>query len=205
MNNQENIKIFSKWSRLYDIFFGSNIFNKQRKKAIDLLELQSRDNVLLIGIGTGEDLKFIPKGVKVTGIDITDDMLDIAQKKAIKLGIKDIEIIKMDGQNLEFSEDTFDAIVLNMILAVIPDGNKCLKESERVLKANGKIVVFDKFLQENRESNIFRSLINKITIKLGTDINRKFLEIKEGTNLKVIKDLKSIFGGMYRIILLKKI
>ncbi len=204
MNNETNVKIFSNWSKLYDIFFGSKIINKQREIAVNLLRLKENNKVLLIGIGTGEDLKFIPKDVKVTGIDITDEMLVIARSKGKNLGIMNLEIINMDGENLDFTDETFDAIVMNMILAVIPDGNKCLKEAERVLKHDGKIVIFDKFLDEDKKAGVLREVLNKITTNLGTDINRRFSEIMRGTSLKIIEDRESILKGMYRIILLQR-
>ncbi|WP_432666980.1 methyltransferase domain-containing protein [Wukongibacter baidiensis] len=204
MNNEKNIKIFSKWSKLYDIFFGSKIINKQREKAINLLRLQENDRVLLIGIGTGEDLKFLPKDVKVTGIDITDEMLEITRNKGENLGINNLEIINMDGQNLDFTNESFDAIVLNLILAVIPDASKCLREAERVLKPDGKIVIFDKFLEADKKVGVFREILNKITTSLGTDINRRFSEIMKDTNLKITEERESMLRGMYRIILLQK-
>ncbi|MFT9493988.1 class I SAM-dependent methyltransferase [Anaerosolibacter sp.] len=204
MDNSSNIRIFSTWSKIYDIFFGSKFINKQRKIAIELLAVKPGDKVLLIGIGTGEDLRFLPERVKVVGVDITEKMLLIAKQKAEILGMKDYEILNMDGQNLKMEDNTFDAVILNMILAVIPDGNQCLQEAHRVLKPSGRIVVFDKFLQENKGENIFRILLNKITERLGTDINRRFSDIMGDVELEVIEDRKSIFGGMYRIILLGK-
>lgn len=150
-------------------------------------------------------MKFIPKGVKVVGIDITEPMLEITRRKAKYLGFEDAEILIMDGQNLNIESNTFDAVILNMILAVIPDGNQCLREASRVLKHDGKIVIFDKFLQEEKEPNILRIFLNKITVRLGTDINRKFSDILNGIDLKVKENRKSILGGMYRIILLSKV
>ncbi|MDF2548224.1 MAG: hypothetical protein K0R93_3122 [Anaerosolibacter sp.] len=204
MDNSSNIRIFSTWSRIYDIFFGSKFINKQRKIAIELLAVKPGDKVLLIGIGTGEDLKFLPEGVKVVGVDITEKMLLIAKQKSEILGMKDYEILNMDGQNLKMEDNTFDAVILNMILAVIPDGNQCLQEAHRVLKPGGRIVVFDKFLQEDKGENIFRILLNKVTVRLGTDINRRFSDIMGKIELEVMEDRKSILGGMYRIILLGK-
>jgi ubiquinone/menaquinone biosynthesis C-methylase UbiE len=204
MDNSSNIRIFSTWSKIYDIFFGSKFINKQRKIAIELLAVKPGDKVLLIGIGTGEDLKFLPEGIKVVGVDITEKMLLIAKQKAEILGIEDAEILNMDGQKLKIDDNTFDVVILNMILAVIPDGNQCLQEARRVLKSGGRIVVFDKFLQEDKGENIFRILLNKVTVRLGTDINRRFSDIMGDIDLEVIEDRKSILGGMYRIILLGK-
>nr|WP_051356205.1 methyltransferase domain-containing protein [Clostridium intestinale] len=169
-----------------------------------MLNLKNEDKILFVGIGTGEDLRFIPEGIGVTGVDITNEMLDIARKKARELGLKEAKIINMDGQNLDFEEDTFDYVVLNLILSVIPNANKALKEAYRVLKPGGKVAVFDKFLDERKDPNILRRLLNSITRSLGTDINRRFSDMLDRVNLKVIEEKNSILGGRYRIIILQK-
>lgn len=204
MNNQRNKKIYRRWAGLYDKFFGSDYINKQRKLEISMLNLKEGDKVLFIGIGTGEDLKFLPKGVDIVGVDITDEMLDIARKKAEKLNLKGAQILNMDGENLDFEDNSFDVVVLNLILSVIPDGHKCLSEAYRVLKPGGKIAIFDKFLEENRKPNFIRRFLNNITKWMGTDINRRFSDIAHNIDFRVKEVKASILGGMYKIIILQK-
>jgi ubiquinone/menaquinone biosynthesis C-methylase UbiE len=198
------MQIYRRWARFYDKFFGSAFINKQREAEISMLGLKPGDKVLFIGIGTGEDLRFVAQGVSVTGIDITEEMLDVAREKVPKIGLKDAKIFNMDGQNLEFDGNKFDYVVLNLVLSVIPDGHRCLSEAYRVLKPRGKIAIFDKFLEDKKEPNVMRKLFNNITKSLGTDINRKFSDILGSISLKVIEERKSILGGMYRIIILQK-
>lgn len=204
MNNFENMQIYRRWSKVYDKFFGSSYINKQREAEILMLNLKAGDSVLFIGIGTGEDLRFIPEGVNVTGIDITEEMLSVAREKAQTFGLRSVKILNMDGQNLDFDGNQFDYVVLNLILSVIPDGHRCLSEAYRVLKPGGKIAVFDKFIEDKKDPNFARKLLNNITKSLGTDINRKFSDILGSLSLKVIEERKSILGGMYRIIVLQK-
>jgi phosphatidylethanolamine/phosphatidyl-N-methylethanolamine N-methyltransferase len=204
MNNSNNKKIYKRWAGIYDKFLGSKYINKQRELEISMLNFRRGDSVLFIGIGTGEDLKYIPEGVCVTGIDITEEMLNVARKKAENLDIKNLTILNMDGQNLEFNNNEFDYVVLNLILSVIPDGHKCLSEAHRVLKKDGKIAIFDKFLEDKSKANLLRKLLNKITTSLGTDINRQFIDILGNIKLRIVEEQRSILGGMYRIIILKK-
>lgn len=204
MNNFENMRIYRRWSKVYDKFFGSSYINKQREAEMLMLNLKAGDSVLFIGIGTGEDLRFIPEGVNVTGIDITEEMLSVAREKAQTFGLRSVKTLNMDGQNLDFDGNQFDYVVLNLILSVIPDGHRCLSEAYRVLKPGGKIAVFDKFIEDKKDPNFARKLLNNITKSLGTDINRKFSDILGSLSLKVIEERKSILGGMYRIIVLQK-
>lgn len=204
MNNSSNRKIYKTWARVYDKLFCSRYFNSQRKLELSMLNIKNGDKVLLVGVGTGEDLRFIPRNAKITAVDITDKMLHIAKSKAEELGFIDYDILNMDGENLEFEDNSFDFVVLNLILSVIPDGNKCLKEAYRVLKKNGKIGIFDKFIEDHSKPNLFRRLFNKITKILGTDINRRFSDILGNIKLRIIDEKKSILGGAYVIIILQK-
>lgn len=204
MNNFSNKKIYRRWARFYDKLFGSSFINKQREAEISMLGLIPGDKVLFIGIGTGEDLRFVPQGVSVIGVDITEEMLNVAKVKAQERGLKDWEIFNMDGQNLEFEGNQFDFVVLNLILSVIPDGHKCLQEALRVLKPNGMVAIFDKFLDEDKNPTFLRRTLNSVTMNLGTDINRRFSDISKDSNFRIIDEKESILDGMYKIILLQK-
>lgn len=110
----------------------------------------------------------------------------------------------MDGQQLNFPDEQFDKIILHLILAVIPDPVKTIKEAERVLKPGGKIAVFDKFLDKDQQPSLLRKLINIITRALFTDINRRITDIIPGTELEIIHEEKADFGGTFKIIILQK-
>ncbi|MEZ4981223.1 MAG: methyltransferase domain-containing protein [Saprospiraceae bacterium] len=105
---------------------------------------------------------------------------------------------------LEFPDDHFDAVILHLILAVIPDPVKCLKEAERVLKPGGKIAVFDKFVPEGEKSGLLREFLNFFLKILATSVNRDINEIVKHTNLQKEKDRPAAWSGLFRLILLKK-
>lgn len=82
------------------------------------------------------DLPYLIGDYQITAIDLTPAMLNQLQIRAAKLEMN-INILEMDGQNLQFENNSFDCVILNLILAVIPDPKKCIAEAERVLKFNG--------------------------------------------------------------------
>lgn len=90
-----------------------------------------------MGAGTGADLPFIPATVQITAVDITQVMLQRLRQRATSLGMT-VDVQVMDGQALEFSSEQFDAVILHLILAVIPDPIACIREVERVLKPGGR-------------------------------------------------------------------
>jgi len=185
----------------YDLL--GRIFSASRNKSISQLQLKPGDNILLIGAGTGLDLEYFPKDCLITATDITPAMIKATIHRNKKLGLN-LKALVMDGQTLSFPPESFDAIVLHLILAVIPDPVLCLKEAERVLKPGGKIVVFDKFVPTNQMVSILRKLLNLITNLVASDITRDIETIAGQTRLTIESDIPADLGGNFRILLLSK-
>lgn len=200
MKNSTNITKYRLLAPIYDLFFGP-FFTKERKRAIGLLNMHPGDKILLAGIGTGQDLPLLQKDCLIIGIDISDTMLDRAKEKAKNRNAK---LLNMNAENLEFSDGEFDIVILNLVLSVVESPHQALSEALRVLKTDGRILVFDKFVKSKKGITIFRMLINKFTSLLATDITRYFEDITEGLPVSLIKDEPSMMNGNYRIILLKK-
>jgi len=198
--NRWNIVRYTLYTPIYDLVAG--IFGAHRKRSIDQLQLRAGESVLLVGAGTGLDLKYLPKNITLTATDITPAMLSLLQLRARKR--PEVKVQQMDGQQLRYADASFDAVVLHLILAVIPDPVACLKEVERVLKPQGRIVVFDKFLAENQQASTTRKILGALTSLLFSDINRKFSAILAKTNLVLLHNQAAALGGTFRYILLKK-
>jgi phosphatidylethanolamine/phosphatidyl-N-methylethanolamine N-methyltransferase len=177
-------------------------FDRQRRRSIELLGLRPGERVLVVGAGTGADLPWIPTGVSVLATDLTPAMLD----RAVPRRRPGVELRVMDGQRLELPDASFDAVILHLILAVIPDPAACLREAARVLRPGGRIAVFDKFLADSAEPGPLRRLANVPARLLFTEINRKMGEILErsGTGLRVERDEPAFLGSVFRILLLRK-
>ena len=201
MKNSTNVLKYKRLAPIYDFIFGI-FFVKGRKRAISLLNLEADDKVLLVGVGTGEDLAFIPMDCLITGVDISDAMLDKAREKARNRNVK---LLNMDAEELGFEDGTFDFAILNLVLSVVENPRLAICESLRVVKGGGEILIFDKFIKDKGKVSIFRKLLNKATSMIGTDINRRFEEITDGLPICIVKDEPSMFNGNYRIILIKGI
>jgi ubiquinone/menaquinone biosynthesis C-methylase UbiE len=106
---------------------------------------------------------------------------------------------------LAFPDDQFDAVLLNLILSVVPDGQRALDEAWRVLRPGGRMVVFDKFLPDHERSTAFRNLLGSLIRRLGTDPNRHFSDmVRALPDGGIVKDEPALLRGQYRIIVLHK-
>lgn len=202
MTNSWNRFIYRLWAPVYDAILAS-LFLPGRKQAMACLELRPGERVLMVGVGTGADLMLLPAGVQAVGIDFSPEMLRRAQAK---LPLPDLEVILIEGdaQQLLVEESTFDAVIFNLILSVIPDAGACLRENLRALKSGGRAVVFDKFLPEGGKLGAGRRFINLFSTIFGTDITRRFGDIASGAACEVLANEPAILQGMYRVILLRK-
>jgi phosphatidylethanolamine/phosphatidyl-N-methylethanolamine N-methyltransferase len=188
------------WSPVYDLVVRP--FAPARRRAIDLLNLQRGERVLIPGVGTGADLPLIPPGVDVTGTDLTPAMLRRArahERPGVALRV-------MDAAALDFPDGSFDVVILNLILAVMAEPVRGLSEAARVLRPGGRMVVFDKFLADDATASLARRASNVVTSFLFTDINRRFGDILEagGSGLEVLRQEEAGLHGLYRIVLLRK-
>ena len=201
MTNRWNRFIYRLWAPVYDATVG-HFFLPGRMRAIELLDPQPDERLLLVGVGTGADLPLLPQGVQVIGVDISSAMLDQARRKLPLPGL-DLALVQGDAQGLLVDEASCDAAVFNLILSVIPDGAACLRENLRALKPGGRLVVFDKFLPDTGRLSTGRRLLNLGSTLFGTDITRRFGELVKGTDAQVIRDEPSLMNGIYRVILLR--
>ncbi len=201
MTNGWNRFIYRLWAPVYDATVG-RFFLPGRKRAFDLLNLQPGERVLLVGVGTGADLPLLPEGVQATGIDFSPDMLARARRK-LPLAGREINLLEGDAQQLLVDEFSYDAVIFNLILSVIPDGSACLGENLRALKPGGRAVVFDKFLPDDVGLTPGRKFFNVFSTLFGTDITRRFGDLCAGALCQVVHDEPSLMHGMYRVILLR--
>lgn len=200
MTNRWNRLIYRLWAPIYDSTVG-HFFLPGRMRAIEMLNLQPGEHVLLVGVGTGADLPLLPKGVQAVGVDISADMLAKARRKLPLPGLE-VTLLQGDAQKLLVNEAAFDVVIFNLILSVIPDGAACLRENLRALKPGGRAVVFDKFLPDTGRLTLGRRLLNLGSTLFGTDITRRFGDLARGAKIQIVQDEPSLLHGTYRVILL---
>jgi ubiquinone/menaquinone biosynthesis C-methylase UbiE len=110
----------------------------------------------------------------------------------------------MDGQALTFTSESFDCVILHLIVAVIPDPIACMKEAVRVLRPGGRIAIFDKFLKEGSSPSLLRRVANVAANTLFSDLNRKCEDIFQSLPLRVVHREPALLGGLFEILIAEK-
>ena len=194
---------YTVWAPAYDAIARAAGFDTARRLSIHRLQLASGDRVLIVGAGTGLDLDFLRSNVHVTAIDVTPAMLKRLERRAAGTS-HSVTARIMDARQLAFPDSSFDAVVMHLILAVMPEPERGLREAVRVLKPGGRIAVFDKFLRDEERPLLKRQLLNAIAKPLFSDLNRRLGALIAGTRLVIEHDDPVAFGGTYRAVTLVK-
>jgi phosphatidylethanolamine/phosphatidyl-N-methylethanolamine N-methyltransferase len=198
--NRWNRLRYTLWAPIYDSIVKG--FDRLRQRSIALLNLQPGERALIVGAGTGADLPFLPSGVRTVATDLTPAMLVRARARERDA----VQFALADGHALPFASGAFDAVILHLIVAVLPDPVRCVSEAYRVLKPNGRAVVFDKFLEAQTRPSLLRRAANQVARVFFTELNRDLMGIVEaaGGQFTVAHREPAALRGLFSITLLEK-
>jgi len=127
-----------------------------------LATIQPGDTVLDLGSGGGIDVFLSARRVgptgKVYGLDMTDEMLALAQENQQKAGVTNVEFLKGDIERIPLPDNFVDLIISNCVINLSPDKDQVLQEAFRVLKPGGRVAVSDIVVRGSLPQEIRRSV-----------------------------------------------
>lgn len=138
-------EIFDRMAENYDAWYQSpkgRIVDRIEKEVLyAYMKPEPGMQILDIGCGTGSlCLELARLGAKVTGIDISEAMLEVARDKARRTGMT-VKFLRADALHLPFEDASFDAVVSVTVMEFVPDLKRALAEAYRVLKPGGRLIV----------------------------------------------------------------
>lgn len=155
--------------------------------------------VLEVGVGTGKNLSFYPPGAQMTAIDLSDQMLARARRRAAGLGVK-VDLRLMDAQCLEFPDAWFDAAVTTFVFCSVPDPVAGLRELGRVVRPGGDIWLLEHMRVDRPFVGSLMDLLNPLVVRvMGANINRRTVENVRRAGLKLVT-VKELRGELVRLI-----
>ena len=186
---------------LYDIAV-DHATRTMRQRSLTQLGDVANKSILLAGVGTGLDFAHLPRGAHYTGIDITPAMLKRAKAK-IPADLP-ISLQQGDVTAMPFDKASFDVAICHLILAVVPEPEKMIKEIARVVRPGGDVLILDKFLHQGQLA-LGRRFLNLLLRHVATRTDVIFEEVlAHAPALHIISDTPALGGGWFRHIHLRK-
>ncbi|MEQ1629677.1 MAG: class I SAM-dependent methyltransferase [Gallionella sp.] len=199
-NNRWLQRSYSLIAPLYDMVIAHALL-APRRRSLAALPTNHPCHVFISGVGTGLDLPLLPTLHRYTALDFNAAMLARARPRA---GNLDIALTLGDSMALPYADASFDHVLLHLILAVVPEPQRCLHEAARVLRPGGTIIVFDKFLQPQQNAWLRRAL-TPLSRRIATRMDVVFEEVLAAVpDLRVVNDEPLYANGWFRGIVLKK-
>lgn len=137
---------------------------------------QAGGEVLEIAIGTARNLPFYPEGVRLTGVELSPAMIDLARRRVAELGVE-VRLRLGDAEALGFPDESFDTVICTYALCTIPDDGAAVREARRVLRPGGRFVLAEHVRSPNPVVRTIERMIEPLAVRLGGDhLTREPLE-----------------------------
>ncbi|HEX8387798.1 MAG TPA: methyltransferase domain-containing protein [Sphingomonas sp.] len=159
-------KAYDRWAPVYDLVFGP-VFRQGRADAIRAAE-RVGGRILEVGVGTGISLPGYSSNSRITGVDISDDMLDKARERVRSLGLSNVEDIRVDdAEALSYGDNSFDVVVAQYVVTACPNPERALDEFARVCRPGGEIVITTRVGAGEGLRGSIEKLLMPVTSRLG--------------------------------------
>jgi phosphatidylethanolamine/phosphatidyl-N-methylethanolamine N-methyltransferase len=185
MDSRRVLRVYETLARVYDDCFDWAL-GPGRRVAVGRLGVEPGQRVLEIGVGTGLSLPHYPRHCHVTGIDISEAMLERARNRAEDLDRHDIDLRVMDAHELTYPDATFDHVVAPYVISVVPEPRRVMGEIRRVCKPGGTVIVVNHFHNRNRVVGLVEGLLTPASQWIGFRMNVPLEHVTETPGLETI-------------------
>lgn len=159
-------KVYENIAWMYDFTFGPTL-HAGRIQSIQRMGIKAGDRVLEVGVGTGINASLYPPDCVVTGIDLSEPMLEKACERVLRKGLLNIRLLAMDAADLKFPDSSFDIVYAPYVISVVPDPVAVVREMRRVCRPGGRMVILNHFRGTNRLGAWLDRVISPLTVHIG--------------------------------------
>lgn len=197
---------YARWAPVYDVVFGA-VFDAGRKAAITAAE-RVGGRILEFGVGTGIALPLYRRHNRLVGVDISEPMLQKARERVEKDRLDHVEgLYLMDGAQMGFADASFDVVIAQFVITVVPQPEETLDEMARVLKPGGEIVLVNHLGAEDGPRASFERWFARKARKLGWRPEFQFARLQEWARKNGTVEMpiaRNVGLGVYTLVRFRK-
>jgi ubiquinone/menaquinone biosynthesis C-methylase UbiE len=160
---------------------------------------QAKGDVLEIAVGSGRNFPYYPRGIRLTAIELSPAMVELARARATELGLE-VDLNLGDAQALEFPDNSFDTVICTFSLCSIPDDGKAVAEAKRVLRPGGQLILLEHVCSPSVPVRAVQRILNPLTERFeGDHLLREPLEHVRAEALEIDHLERSKWGIVERL------
>ncbi len=197
-------KVYRIWAKFYDKVYARMLARAQRE-AVEAAVRCGRD-ILEIGVGTGLTLPYFPPDKRVVGVDLSEDMLQVAGRKVRERGLGAVTGLSvMDACRLGFPNESFDAVTAQFVITLVPSPEQALAEMDRVLRPGGEIVISSRLVDSEGAGAAFWSAVAPIAKAVGWSSDFKVNRLTGWAAATGRYETVHVGRGYFKVVRLRKL
>jgi phosphatidylethanolamine/phosphatidyl-N-methylethanolamine N-methyltransferase len=190
---------YRRYAKVYDTVFGP-VLQPGRKAVVEALACRPGDRVLEVGVGTGLSLPLYAPQVKVTGIDVSSEMLAKARARVARNKLVNVEgLLEMDAENMAFPDASFDKVVAMYVVSVVRRPAQLLAELHRVCRPEGEIFIVNHVRSDNPIVGAVEKSLARFSNQLGFHPDFELRELLNGTHHLDVVSRINLFWKVLRV------
>ena len=165
---------------------------------------RAEGDTLEVAIGTGLNLQHYPPAVRLTGVDITPEMLALARRRSNDIGVP-ASLTEGDAQALPFRDEVFDTVLCSYAMCSVPDERATVLEMRRVLKPGGKLILVDHIRSSVRPLFWLQRMIESAPTRNRDELTRRPREHVEAAGFTIEASDRLRAGVVERLVARKPV